>query len=171
MKKREKQLLAMTIFAAVCALGYIFVFEPLIKQTALSDSVKTRNRKYLGLLARKDDIEKRFKAIDANYFKPSPQEQQLVFQVFMEKLAKQSGISRIKSIVPEPLRDGGGKSEEISLQMDLECALSALTKLLYETGNSGVPLRVRKLQLTGETGEPNTVRAQILITSLWINPS
>jgi hypothetical protein len=171
MKPRERILLAITVLAAVSAACFIFLIEPMMKQMSLSDSVKIRNRKYLGLLSRKDDIQKRAKIFDSGYFKNTPEEQQLALGVFMEKKAGESGISHIKSLVPLEEKPGGENNKELSLLIDMECSLRSLTKMLFEIGNSDVPLRVSKVQLTGETGESGTIRAQIEVTTLWINNS
>ena len=79
-----------------------------------------------------------------------------------------SGITRIKSIVPIAAKPTNETNAEIALQIDVECRIEALTRFLYKIGASEMPLQVQKVQINGETGDPDIVGTQIQIDSLWM---
>ncbi|OGS21152.1 MAG: hypothetical protein A3J83_08815 [Elusimicrobia bacterium RIFOXYA2_FULL_40_6] len=169
MKKNEKRLLVITISIGILSLLYVYILEPGFKSVFSSSSINLRNRKYIDLYNRKDEIKQQAKQIlFTNYWKSNPQEQQLAFQMHIQKLASSSGVKNIKSIFPLPKDTASDK--EIALQIEAECSISDLTKLLYNIGISDVPLQVRKLQISGETGDANILRIQIEISTLSLLP-
>lgn len=171
LNKREHLLLVLTIAVAVGALAYIYVLEPLLKTSIVSDSVSGRYQQYIRLLDNKENIRKRAEEIfTSDYWKKSPEEQQSNMHIQIEKIARDSGIREVRSIYPLSMQKKNDY-DEIALQMDLECSVYALTKLLYNIANSNVPLQVRKLQIFGETGNPKLIKTHIEISSIWIpNP-
>jgi len=165
MKKSEKILLTITVIIAVCAIGYIYLIEPNIKSLFGSSTINLRNKKYIEILNRKDEIQKESKRVlSSNYWKGSQQEQLAAFQIYVEKIAKESDVTQVKSILPIT-----SNNNEIIIQLDAECSVSALTKLLLKTSQSDVPIQIKRLQVYSETNDPNVVRIQIEIATVWIN--
>jgi hypothetical protein len=166
MKQSERTLLMITVATGALALAYVFAFEPALKAFD-SASVSMRNRKYIYILEHKNEItERSSRVFSQGYWKNTPQEQRLSFQALIEKTARESGISRIKGIYPMP--ENG--TERISLQLEAECTLGALTKLLYLIGCSDLPLKVRKFQIYGNTEGTGMLRTEIEVATIWIAP-
>ncbi|OGS20216.1 MAG: hypothetical protein A2252_06350 [Elusimicrobia bacterium RIFOXYA2_FULL_39_19] len=169
MNSNEKKLLVITISIGILSLLYVYILEPGIKSVFISNSVNLRNRKYIDIYNRKDEIKQQSKQIlFTNYWKNTPQEQQLAFQMHIEKLSAASGVNKIKSIFP--LQENANSNNEMALQINAECSINSLTKWLYNIGMSDVPLHVRKLQISGETGDSNILRVQIEIATLSLLP-
>lgn len=169
MKKSERSLLIITVGTALLSLLYICQRGPGTRTALSSNAAELRNTEYLNILRRKDAIRERYKGVlVAGYWKNSLQEQRTTFQIYMENAARRCGIARIKSIVPAP-ESSGRYDDEIVLQMDVECSIGALARLLFEAGASGVPLQIRRLQINGETGEQDILKAQVEIATIYVN--
>lgn len=170
MKKREIILLVITVAIALGSLSYVYVLEPYLKSSVVSDSVALRYQQYLDLLNNQKQINEQAEQIfGSDYWKSDPEEQQIALQIYIEEIARSSGIRQVRSIYPLTINDKKeSRSVDISLQIDLECSIRALTKLLYKIGTSNVPLQIKKLQIFSETGNPNLVRSNIEVASLWM---
>lgn len=166
MKKNERLLLIIAVLTGISALLYVYIIEPKIIPMD-NASLSSKNKQYFEIYNRKDEIRKHEKELLTNkYFKNTVQEQQMAFQIYLENVAKESNITQIRSILPLANQN---TSNEVVLQLDFECPLESLSRFLYKIGNSGVPVQVRKLQITGETEGQNTIRTQIEVTNLFLN--
>jgi hypothetical protein len=170
MKKSEQTLLFITVSVALSALFYVYVLEPGIKTISFFDNTGNRNKRFMEILERGDKIDEEYKKIfGSGYWKDSPQEQATSFQILIEKLAKDSGTAKVKSILPVPAnKTGDNDLTEIPVQIDVECGINTLSRLLYNISKSDTPMRVNRLQVNGETGTPGTLRAQIEIATIWL---
>ncbi|OGS36733.1 MAG: hypothetical protein A2293_10355 [Elusimicrobia bacterium RIFOXYB2_FULL_49_7] len=170
MKQSEKRLLIITISIAVLSLFYIYLIEPRMNTLCVSSSLDLRNKKYLDILNRKDEIHRKAQQIlSLKYWKNTPQEQQIAFQMYMETITREAGITQIKSVLPLQMKTNADNGEEIALQMEVECSVVAFSRLLHKAGSSEVPVQIRKLSMHGETGDPDVVRAQIEVATIWID--
>jgi hypothetical protein len=170
LNKRELTLLLITIAVGVGAFGYIYVIEPVLKYTLVSDSVISRYKGYMSLVNNQSAIEQRSKNIlPADYRKDTPEEQQISMQVYIEKLTRSSGITKINSIYPLQIQKTEKEPfQELALQLDMECSLYSITKLLYNIGISDIPLKVKQLKIFSETNDPGMLQVQIEVASIWI---
>lgn len=169
MKLSEKILLILTVTAAAGAAGYVYVVEPALKKDARSGMAASRYETCVDLIKRRDHINKRAgELFTAATWKNSAEEQQIVFQTYVEKQARSATGVQIKSIYPLPLNKAK-RYDEIALQMELETSSDGLARLLSSIGTATMPLKVRKLNVYGITDQPGMIRVLIELSSLWIS--
>ncbi|MCB4791516.1 MAG: hypothetical protein LHV68_06470 [Elusimicrobia bacterium] len=168
MKNSELILLFIAVFAGLGSVGYIYILEPVFNTAALTGDVASRYKEYAALLEKKNELEAKAKQVlSSGYFKPDSQEQLTALSSLAGKIAQNSGIRQIASIYPLTALKKG-RYEEIAVQIEMDCTLGSLTKMVHEIETSELPLKVRKLQITGETEDPKIIRVQIEVASLWI---
>lgn len=169
MKKSEKKLLSAAVSIIILSIVYIYFLEPYFKSKNISEVNVSDEQKYVRLIEQKEEIKKQAKKIfSMEYWKNSCQEQQISMQIYVESLIRNAGIKDIRSVYPLTVQKKTS-FDELAVQMDLECSVSNLTKLLYDMGNSEVPLQIKKLQIYNEAGQTDLVRAEIEVSSLWMH--
>jgi hypothetical protein len=170
MKKNELILLFITIGVGTLSLIYVYVIEPNIKTLFKPGLGDLRNKKYIDIFNRKNEIQNRASRVFMpGYWKKNVQDQQIAFQIYIENIARETGIVKIKSILPLQVTTNNKNNYEIVLQVDVECSIGNLTKFLYNTSVSDVPIQILKLKINSDMVEPENLRVQIRVSTIWLN--
>ncbi|MFH0840247.1 MAG: hypothetical protein V1883_04445 [Candidatus Omnitrophota bacterium] len=170
--KRERFLALATISAALAALVYNFVIEPIAGQwSELDRKIRDKEvvlRKYSRILRDKDNIEKQ-RTEYAKYFKSqklTPEEESAVALSRIERSAHAAKV-RITNIKPLSYKSFEYYNES-TFRVATESTLAELTKFIYDLQSSDQLLKVERMVLRAKENEPAVVKSILNITRISV---
>lgn len=161
LKKREKIILYVTIGIIFFGVVFNFVIAPVLgKYDAINKEAnlnRIKLKKYLMLLAQKDQIQKKYGKFSSNLELATDTKDNLVATMAtLENIAKTAGI-RIVDIRPQAVPRG----DAVIVDLRTEGTVEQYTKFIYDVETSLLLLKVKRLQLTAK---PNMTTLEGLFT-------
>jgi len=161
LKKREKIILYMTIGIIFFSITFNFIIAPVLgKYDTLLGEInlsKIKLKKYLTLLAQKNEIQNKYSRFSAN---PSPatdtKDNLVVVMAALENIAKSAGV-RIIDIRPQPQSRG----DAVIVELRTEGSMDEYTKFIYDAETSLFLLKINRLQFTAK---PNMTALEAMFT-------
>lgn len=170
LNSRERILAIGTISIAAAALVYVAIVEPLQQKFHAADTAPLGYETYNHLITKQAEINQQYKKIFSSMnWKKTPEEQNVYFQMHIQKIAQSEHIQEIVTMRPLETNNASGYTE-LSLQLDVRCSVNALTAFLYRTTTDTLPMRITKLYIYSDENESQYLKAQMVISTLWMSP-
>lgn len=170
--KREKMLGAVTIVAALMALTYNFIIEPLAKQwNTLEEEIRDKEvllTKHNRILRDKDEIQK-LHSEHTRFFqkeKLTPDEESALALSAIEKLARgaRTYIINIKPLTTKSYEN----YDKFTFRVTTESRISELTKFIYDLQSSEQLLKIERMAIRAKERKPGIIKAILHITKISV---
>lgn len=170
--KREKLLGAITLAAALAALGYNFIIEPLaVRWNALKEEIREKElllTKHNRILRNKDVITELNAAL-SNYLqkkKLTPEEDSAAALSNIEKEARAANvhITNIKPLAIKKFED----YTKFTYRVSSESTMGELAKFIYNLQSSEQLLKVERMVLRAKERDPRAIKAMLHITKISV---
>ncbi len=167
---RERGLSLATIVVIGCALGYVWVVEPLwtrLDQLHQSMAAETmRLQKYRRLLTERDRIQKQFvRMASQSTMKGSEEEVMTDFLSQVERMAEEASLT-LKGLRPRPV-GSLGRYRIFVVDVSTEGSIGPITRFLHELQVSPHLVKVDRMQLAVKSGTiPGLLEAQLTLSTL-----
>ena len=169
LSKRERFIIAATLIVVAAAVLYLYVLTPLNdsrkalegrKEGLLNDLEQART-----LLARKREIEPKWKQMTATGLKRDPTEAESLILHAVQDWAREAGL-KLASLKPERLLEKKSL-QEIAFKATGTGSMNAVTKFLWQLETAKVPVRVRELQLGTRKEGTDDLTLQLRLSTLY----
>lgn len=170
--KRERLLAAAAVSAALAAVIYNFVIEPVIGSWGeLDRKIRDKEivlRKYARILRDKDDIEKE-RAEYAKYFECKKLTSEEESAIALNRIERAARANRVQITNIKPLSYKSFEYyDEFTFRMATESTLGELTKFIYDLQSSDQLLKVERMVLRAKENEPSVIKAMLNITKISV---
>ena len=169
LSKRERFIIAATLIVVAAAVLYLYVLTPLNdsrkalegrKEGLLNDLEQART-----LLARKREIEPKWKQMTATGLKRDPTEAESLILHAVQDWAREAGL-KLASLKPERLLEKKSL-QEIAFKATGTGSMNAVTKFLWQLETAKVPVRVKELQLGTRKEGTDDLTLQLRLSTLY----
>jgi len=169
LSKRERFIIAATLIVVAAAVLYLYVLTPLDdSRKALEDrkeGLLNELERARTLLARKREIEPKWKQMTAGGLKSDPTEAESLILHAVQDWAREAGL-KLASLKPERLLEKKSL-HEISFKATGTGSMNAVTKFLWQLETAKVPVRVKDLQLGTRKEGTDDLTLQLRLSTLY----
>ncbi len=171
---RERIFAIGTVAAAMLALLYVFVCEPLYSKWKGLDADIDKKRNILvqseRVLEARDRIERRYAAYEDFLAaqKLSDEEVDAVMLGVMDSLASQSSVA-ITNVKPLGAKDEG-QYKKFTIRVSAESSMVNLMKFVYDLQSSKQLLKVERMTLRAKARKSDIIQATLHVTKINILP-
>ncbi|MBI5554401.1 MAG: type 4a pilus biogenesis protein PilO [Elusimicrobia bacterium] len=172
LQKREKIILWSCVVLIGIAMLYVFAVDQYFKCFQRIDTTLRSKQQLLrsskGLLAQKESLDNDYSRL--RKLLPAQgaiDEYASRFIIKIEKIARGTGIRKISSITPLPVKQAEGY-QRLEAQINMEADISGLTRFLYELASGRNLLRIESLQVNNSMDNPDPLKIQVVASTMYI---
>jgi hypothetical protein len=169
LSSRERTIAYTALGLLAVALALNTVFAPLLRANDRLNReitvVRAKVRTYLSLIARRDEIRARYRAVAANAAAPVAAADPMVGALTqLENIARASGVT-ITDVRPQSSGSLTAGLREIAVEIKAEGNMEGFVKFTYDLEHSLALLRVRRFQLAVKPGS-SLLEGSFLLTHI-----